>query len=325
MQASFFLVAPLLFVTRHMALRIVFMGTPEFAVPSLEGLVEAGYTPIAVATTPDRPSGRGQRITESPVKKAALKVGIDRILQPESVKDPEFAREVEELRPDIIVVVAFKILPPSVYECARLGAFNLHGSLLPRYRGAAPIHHAVLAGDRKTGVTTFFLKKRVDTGEMIQQRELDIGPDETTGDVHDRMMHLGAGLVVETVRLIESGRVETIPQDDSQATPAPKVFRDDARIDWGEPAERVHNLIRGMSPVPGAFTVHDGVELKLLRSRVYGGDGPPGTVLEVDDRLVVACGVGTVEIVEVQQQGRRRLPAADFLRGSPLRTGDLLE
>ncbi len=307
-----------------MDLRIIFMGTPDFAVPSLERLAEAGYVPIAVATAPDRPKGRGRKVSPSPVKRAAERLGIGRIMQPDSVKNPGFADEVAGLKPDIIVVVAFRILPPAVYEPARLGAFNLHGSLLPRFRGAAPIHHAVLAGESKTGVTTFFLKKEVDTGDMILQREMSIGPDETTGDVHDRMMILGADAVLETVRLIESGRVPAVRQDDSAATPAPKVFRRDAAIDWTEPAERVHNRIRGISPHPGAFTIHDGIEIKLLRSRIADIEGQPGEVLETEDRLLVACGTGAVEIVELQQEGRRPLSAADFLRGYSLAPGERL-
>lgn len=308
-----------------MGLRIIFMGTPDFAVPSLERLAEAGYTPVAVATAPDRPKGRGRKVSASPVKQAAERLGIRTILQPESVKDPEFAEEIARLEPDIIVVVAFRILPPAVYEPARLGAFNLHGSLLPRFRGAAPIHHAVLSGETKTGVTTFYLKKLVDTGDMILQRDMDIGPEETTGDVHDRMMILGAEAVLETVRLIESGQVPAVRQDDSLATPAPKVFREDGRIEWTQSAEQVHNRIRGMSPYPGAFTAHDGVELKLLRSRVVEGTGNPGEVVEADERLIVACGTEAVEIVQLQQEGRRALSAADFLRGYDIAPGDRME
>lgn len=306
-------------------MRIIFMGTPEFAVPSLERLVEHGYRPVAVVTGPDRRRGRGQRWQPTPVKEAALRLGIERILQPESVKDPAFAAEVAALEPDVMVVVAFRILPPAVFTLARKGAFNLHGSLLPRYRGAAPIHRAVMAGETETGVTTFFLREKVDTGHIILARAMPIGPDETTGEVHDRMMHLGADVVLETVRRIEDGTVTTVPQDDRLATPAPKVFREDGRIPWEQPAAVVHNHVRGLSPHPAAWTHHGDTLLKLYRTRRRDAlHGPPGTVLEAADTLVVACGEGAVEVRELQQEGRRRLDAAAFLRGYPLAPGDRL-
>ena len=300
------------------------MGTPEFAVPSLERLVEGGYPPVAVVTGPDKPRGRGQTLTPTPVKEAAQRLGIETILQPESVKDPAFAEEVAALEPDVLVVVAFRILPPAVYTTARLGAFNLHGSLLPRYRGAAPIHRAVMAGETQTGVTTFFLQEKVDTGAIILAKTMSIGPDETTGEVHDRMMHLGAEAVLETVQRIDAGTATPRPQDDTEATPAPKVFKEEGEVDWAQPAEVVHNHIRGMAPFPGAWTTHDGTTLKLFRSRRATGDGAPGTVLEAGERLVVACGAGAVEIVTLQQPGRQRMEAAAFLNGYPLDPGDTL-
>ena len=300
------------------------MGTPAFAVPSLERLVEHGYTPVAVVTGPDRARGRGRSVTPTAVKEAALRLGITTILQPESVKDPAFAEEVATLEPDVIVVVAFKILPPDVYTQARQGAFNLHGSLLPRYRGAAPINRAVMAGDTETGVTTFFLKKKVDTGAMILQRSMAIGPDETAGEVHDRMMVLGADAVLETVRRIDAGTVETQAQDDSLATPAPKIFPEDGEIPWEDAAARVHNHIRGLSPYPGAWTHHGETKLKIYRSQRAEGVGAPGEVLEAGPRLVVACGEGAIEVLTVQQQGRRRLGAGAFLNGYALSEGDRL-
>ncbi|MDQ7041571.1 MAG: methionyl-tRNA formyltransferase [Rhodothermus sp.] len=306
------------------SLRIVFMGTPEFAVPSLEQLVEAGYRPVAVVTGPDRPRGRGQRVQPTPVKAAAERLGLSPILQPASVRDPAFAAAIAALRPDVIVVVAFKILPPEVYTQARRGAFNLHASLLPRYRGAAPIHRAIMAGETETGVTTFFLQPQVDTGDIILQKRTPIGPEETAGELHDRLMQLGAEAVLETVRLIERGEVHARPQDDRQATQAPKLTREEARVPWNRPAPTVHNHIRGLSPHPGAWTMHGDRRLKLYRSRQAEGEGPPGTVLEANDRLVVACGEGAVEILELQQEGRRILPAPAFLRGYPLRPGDRL-
>lgn len=303
-------------------MKIIFMGTPAFAVPSLERLAEAGYKPAAVVTGPDRPRGRGQKRTPTPVKEAARRLGIDTILQPESVRDPAFAAEVAALAPDLAVVVAFRILPPEVFTLPRLGAFNLHGSLLPRYRGAAPINRAVMAGETETGVTTFFLREQVDTGDVILRRRMPIGPEETAGDVHDRMMHLGAEAVVESVRRIEAGEVEPEPQAHEEATPAPKLFREDGRIPWEAPAEAVHNHIRGLSPYPGAWTTHDDTLLKVYRSRPAAGAGAaPGEVLEVGERLVVACGTGAVELLEVQQEGRQRLATVDFLNGYTLAPG----
>ena len=310
------------------------MGTPEFAVPSLERLVEGGYAPVAVVTGPDKVRGRGRNVSPTPVKEAAVRLGIETVLQPESVKDSAFAEAVAALEPDVIVVVAFKILPEAVYTQARLGAFNLHGSLLPRYRGAAPINRAVMAGETETGVTTFFLKKKVDTGAMILQWSMPIGPDETAGEVHDRMMMLGADAVLETVRRIDAGPVETQTQDDSLATPAPKIFPDDCRIPWDQPAEAVHNHIRGLSPYPGAWTHHNQTHhnqthhgemlLKLYRTRRATGSGTPGAVIEAGSRLLVACGEGAVEVVELQQQGRRRMDAAAFLNGYDLPVGTRL-
>lgn len=306
-------------------IKIVFMGTPEFAVPSLERLVAAGYRPVAVVTGPDRPRGRGQQMTPTPVKRAAQRLGIDRILQPESVRDPAFAEEIAALEPDVIVVVAFRILPPEVYGQARRGAFNLHGSLLPRYRGAAPINRAIMAGETETGVTTFFLEQTVDTGNLVLQRPMPIGPEETAGEVHDRMMELGAEAVVETVRRIEAGRAEPQPQQDALATPAPKIYQEDCRIPWDAPARRVHDHVRGLSPYPGAWTLHEETLLKVYRTKLTVGTGAPGEVLRADERLVVACGRGAVELLEVQQEGRRRMEVAAFLRGYDLPKGARLE
>ncbi|MFB6249706.1 MAG: methionyl-tRNA formyltransferase [Salinibacter sp.] len=305
-------------------MRVLFMGTPEFAVPSLTKLVEAGYSPVAVATGPDRPRGRGQEVSPTPVKAAAQEAGIDRILQPEDVTDDRFAEAVADLEPDVIAVVAYKILPPKVFTAASEGAFNLHGSLLPKYRGAAPINHAIMNGETETGVTTFFLEPSVDTGDIILQRSMPIGPDETAGSVHDRMKELGGEAVVETVRQIEAGTVDPRPQDDTAATPAPKIHDEDGRVPWDASGEDVHNHIRGLSPYPGAWTMHDDTRLKLYRSRRADGSGAPGAVLEADDRLLVACGEGAVEIVTIQQPSRQRLGAADFLNGYPLAPGDRL-
>lgn len=306
------------------AMRLLFMGTPEFAVPSLNQLIEAGYPPVAVVTGPDRPRGRGQQRSPTAVKKAAQQHDLHPILQPASVNSEAFAADVAALEPDVIVVVAFKILPPAVYQHARLGAFNLHGSLLPQYRGAAPINRAVMNGAKQTGVTTFFLEPQVDTGHVILKKHMTIGPNETAGEVHDRMMHLGADAVVETVQRIEAGTADPQPQDDTKATPAPKIHRADCGIPWEAPAETVHNFIRGLSPYPGAWTYHEGTQLKIYRSGLHSGSGKPGTVLSTNDALVVACGTGAVACTEVQQQGKRRMAAPDFLNGYPIAPDDRL-
>ena len=314
--------------------RVVFMGTPDFAVPSLDALVAAGVAPVAVVTVPDKPAGRGRGVRASAVKRAAERHGI-RVLQPESLRDEAFGAELRALRPDVLAVVAFRILPPEVYETARLGAFNLHGSLLPAYRGAAPIQRALMDGVAETGVTTFFLQKTVDTGHVILRRPLPVGPDDTAGDVHDRLAVLGAGAVVESTRRIAAGTAVGQPQDDALASPAPKIFREDGRLDWSRPARAVHDHARALSPYPGAWTewapdpdiAGDRETLKVLRTRVAaegGAVGQPGEVVEADGRLVVACGIGAVEVLEAQREGKRRMSAADFLNGAGLSPGATL-
>ncbi len=300
------------------------MGTPEFAVPSLTKLVAADFSPVAVVTGPDRPRGRGRRIAQTPVKQQAKRLGVSDILQPESVGDPAFVQRMLELRPDVIVVVAFRILPVAVFGSARIGAFNLHASLLPRWRGAAPIHRAIMAGDSQTGVTTFFLRKKVDTGSIILRWPLSIGPNETYGELHDRLSELGSEVVLETVRRLAAGPVETIDQDDTLATAAPKIFRSDCRIPWHKSAAAVHNHCRGLSPHPGAWTRHNETTLKIQLTRPVHAAGAPGEILVADGKLTVACGRGAVEIQSLQQEGRRQLSVADFLRGYELRKGEQL-
>lgn len=304
------------------------MGTPDFAVPTLDVLCENGYKPVAVVTGRDKRRGRGKKLVPTPVKHAAERHGISTIFQPRSVKSKEFADEIRRLQADLAIIVAFRILPERVFSAPRFGSINLHGSLLPRYRGAAPIHHAVLSGDTLTGVTTFFLKPAVDTGNMILQKTIPIEENATTGDVHDVMMHVGAEAVLETVRLIEAGDVKEIPQDDSLATPAPKVFKHQAGIPWDLPSERVHNHIRGYSPTPGAWTYHGDTFLKILRSKLYHEQvyrtGDPGRITISDGRFVVQCGSGCIEVIELQQSGRRKMSASEFLRGYQMFDADVL-
>jgi methionyl-tRNA formyltransferase len=298
------------------AARIVFMGTPEFAVPSLARLIEDGHQIVGVVTGPDKPRGRGQKLTPTPVKELALTHHLP-ILQPESVKDPAFAAAVSACAPDIAVVVAFRILPRAVFSVPKLGTFNLHSSLLPRYRGAAPINWAVINGDTETGVTTFFLDDRVDTGAMLLQERIAIGPEEDAGSVHDRLAVLGADVVARTVGHILRGDLVPRQQDPGAATPAPKIFKDDCHIDWTKPAGRVHDLIRGMSPHPGAFAMHDGHVLKIYRSTVAPGRvrGIPGTILVEQGRLFVMAADHPLEVLDLQLEGRKRMTSAEFLRG----------
>ena len=309
--------------------RIVFMGTPDFAVPSLDALVGAGLAPVAVVTVPDKPAGRGQRVRASAVKVTAERHGLP-VMQPPSLKDPGFADDLRALAPDVFAVVAFRILPPEVFEVPALGAFNLHGSLLPAYRGAAPIARALMDGVTETGVTTFFLQRTVDTGAVILARRVVVGPDDTAGDVHDRLAQVGADAVVETVRQIAAGTAQARPQDDALASAAPKIFRDDARIDWSRPARAVHDHVRALSPFPGAWTewrpagADQAETLKVLRTSLDSPDAgrppdasrPPGAVSVEDGQLAVACGEGAVWVLEVQRQGKRRMAAADFLNGA---------
>ena len=305
-------------------LNLVFMGTPDFAVPSLDALVAAGYRPSAVVTVPDRRQGRGQVVQESPVKQAAARHGLP-ILQPEKLDAPDFVAELKRLAPDVIAVVAFQILPPAVYELASIGAFNLHASLLPQYRGAAPINRAIMNGEIETGVTTFFLERKVDTGDTILMRRVGIGPDETAGELHDRLAELGASVVVETVEHIEAGTVDTLEQDEARASHAPKIFKDDARIDWTRTAQEVHNQVRGLSPYPAAWTEDGDTLLKIYKTCPTKGAGEPGEVIQAEGEcLVVACGERAVEILEVQRQGKARMSAEEFLRGYTFQPGDRL-
>jgi len=297
------------------------MGTPAFAVPALERLCESGYKPVAAVTGPDKPRGRGQKMSAPPIKIASLRLGITPILQPESVRDPSFVSSVAALKPDLIVVVAFRILPPEVFTIPTRGSFNLHGSLLPRYRGAAPINRAIMAGETETGITTFFLQEKVDTGNIILTRTMPIGEDETAGEVHSRMMLMGADAVLETVRRIETGNVQSFKQDDSLATPAPKIFREDCRIDWTLSASNVHNHIRGLSPYPGAWTMYGDRLIKIYSSQKVNMDGPPGTILRCETELVIACGQGAVSILTLQQQGKKKLDVTTFLRGIDFSSG----
>ena len=308
-------------------LRIAFMGTPEFAVASLEGLVTSGFEVVVVVTAPDRPAGRGRRLTASAVKQYALKQGIP-VLQPTRLRDPEFLEELRGYRANLQVVVAFRMLPEVVWKMPEYGTFNLHASLLPDYRGAAPINWAIINGETQTGVTTFFIDQQIDTGNIILQEQTPLGPEETAGQLHDRLMKLGAGLVVETVSRIESGRVETRPQKhiDSPKT-APKLNQENTLIPWDAPVLEVHNRIRGLSPYPGAWSIlENGAD--QLRIKVYASTpsdlaakGNPGTLKQHGKRLFVACENGWLELLEMQLPGKRRMAVQEILNGFSLERG----
>ena len=307
-------------------LRIIYMGTPEFAVESLRCLVEGGYNVVGVITMPDKPIGRhGSVLQASPVKQYAVEHGLP-VLQPERLKDPEFVEQLRALNADLQIVVAFRMLPEVVWSMPRLGTFNLHASLLPQYRGAAPINWAIINGEKETGITTFFLKHEIDTGAIIDQVRIPIGPDDTAGIIHDRLMELGGQLVVKTVDSIIDGTLHTTEQEtlaaDTELHPAPKIFKETCQIDWTWSKEQIHNFVRGLSPYPGAWTnlIHNGIEttLKVFKTHIVAethADHKPGTLFEVEGQLCVSLPQGLIVLDEVQLAGKRRMSASDFMRG----------
>lgn len=309
-------------------LRIVFLGTPDFAVESLRRLVEGGYNVVGVVTMPDKTAGRGHKLLHSPVKEYALQQGL-RLMQPVKLKDPDFLAELSSLHADLFIVIAFRMLPREVWEMPPLGTFNLHASLLPRYRGAAPINRAVMAGETVTGVTTFMLKHEIDTGDILRQESITIGSDECVGSVHDRLMMLGADLTIDTVNRIIDGSLTPMPQENlitagEEPIPAPKIFADDMTVRWNRPAIEIHNLVRGLSPYPAArTTLADGdtvSDMKIYGTRLTDtvSTDTPGAIHIDGDRLLVDTADRRIEILELQLAGKRRMPVADFLRGMRL-------
>jgi methionyl-tRNA formyltransferase len=306
-------------------LRIAFFGTPEFAVPTLEALLDSHHRVVAVVTQPDRPKGRGHKTTDAPVKARAVAAGLP-VLQPERLRDDAFVAAFKGLDADLGVVAAYgKILTDAVLAVPRLGMINVHASLLPRYRGAAPIHRAIIAGERETGVTIMRVVKALDAGPMLSRVVRAIGPDETSEDVERDLARLGAGLLVSTTDALAAGDVRETPQDDQAATYAHRLTKDDGVIDWRSPAERVHDLIRGLHPWPHASTFLHGTRFILLKSTPSLDIAPdePGTILEAaGDRLVVAAGRGRVEVQQIQTEGRRPMGTREFLAGHRLERGD---
>jgi len=309
------------------SIRTVFMGTPEFALPTLEGLLAAGLPVIGVYTQPDRPSGRGKQLTPPPVKQLATAHGIP-LFQPLRLRLPEVVAELQALAPDLIVVVAYgQILPKSVLDIPRYGCINVHASLLPKYRGAAPINHAIMAGESETGVTTMYMDVGLDTGDMLVKRTANIGANETAGELHDRLAQLGREAMLATLERLCAGTLVREKQDEALTCYAPLLRKEQGRIDWSRSASELHNQVRGLDPWPGAYTLLAGDPLKLARTLPLQElhTAAAGTVLGADaSGLRIACGNGVLKVGELQLPGRKRLPAAEFLRGCALPAGTLL-
>lgn len=302
-------------------LRIIFMGTPEFAVPSLQSLVESNSNVVAVITVPDKPAGRGQKQTASPVKIYAESQGIP-VLQPEKLKNPAFLEELKSYNADLQVVVAFRMLPEVVWSMPAKGTFNLHSSLLPQYRGAAPINWAVINGETETGVTTFFIEKDIDTGKIIFQDKEPISPDDNAGTLYERLMRKGANLVVKTVEAIREGSYPQEPQSEPEdIKAAPKIFRDTCEIDWNKPAIEIHNLVRGLSPYPAAWTTLNGLSCKVFKTKLidFEENAQPGEYRsDGKSYLHFRTSDGWLAIEELQIEGKKRMAIGDFLRGYKL-------
>jgi len=306
-------------------MKIIFMGTPEFAIPSLEKLYNSHHQIVGIVTGPDKPVGRGLKLSPTPVKRIAQDWGVP-ILTPEKLSDESFIAELEHLSADLYVVVAFRILPIFVFTIPPFGTINLHASLLPKYRGAAPINWTIINGETETGVTTFFIEEKVDTGEWILQRKVSIGEEETAGELHDRLCQLGADVLLETVNLIEHGKAPRIKQQ-GEITKAPKIKKEICRIDWTKDCISIFNLIRGLSPFPRAFSYFKGEEFKILRSNIESlkpvDNVQPGEVISVNkEKFSVATGRGVLAITEVQPENRRKMTSSEYLRGHSVVVGE---
>ncbi len=301
-------------------IRIVFMGTPDFAVASLKRLIESGYHIVGVITAPDRPAGRGRKLNESAVKKYALSQGLE-VLQPTNLKDPVFLNQLDALKPDLQVVVAFRMLPVQVWSNPKLGTFNLHASLLPDYRGAAPINWAIINGENQTGVTTFFINEDIDTGAILKQERISIGDSETAGELHDKLMDQGSKLVLDTVEMIIDGHADPIPQEDKTEKLAPKLNKENCRINWNWPKKKIFDLIRGLSPYPGAWTMlHNGtetIELKIYRTKMIdeSHQKEAGSLLISKKKIMVAVAGGYIDILELKMAGKRKMDALSLRNG----------
>lgn len=303
-------------------LRIIFMGTPEFAVPSLKILLENKINVVAVVTAPDKPQGRGQKIVYSPVKECALQYDVP-VLQPTNLKSPEFLQELKSYNANLQIVVAFRMLPEAVWAMPSLGTFNLHASLLPQYRGAAPINWAVINGEKETGITTFFLKHEIDTGSIIYQEKETIYEDDTVGTLYERLMNKGGELVLKTVRSIEAGNYPSVPQPtDIEIKHAPKIFKETCQIDWNKTSEQIRNFVRGLSPYPAAWGIINEKTFKIFKVSIAGKKGGETTVglPDTDNKnyLYIRTSDGWISIDELQPEGKRRMSIQDFFRGNKL-------
>jgi methionyl-tRNA formyltransferase len=307
-------------------LRIIFMGTPDFAVASLNALVEAKYNVVAVITAPDKPAGRGRKLNQSAVKKYALLKGLE-ILQPVNLKHPDFLDNLASFQADLQIVVAFRMLPKQVWAMPKLGTFNLHASLLPDYRGAAPINWAIINGETQTGVTTFFINENIDTGAIIKQETTEISESMTTGELHDILMKLGSKTVVETVEMIEKGNIDPLKQKEGDFNPAPKLNKDNCRIQWDQPLEKIYNQIRGLNPYPGAWTIlknnGEEIELKIYKVNMVLEEHKisPGIVLISKKQLRVAAQNGFLDITDLKMSGKKRMDAISLLNGYTFHEG----
>ena len=298
--------------------KIVFMGTPSFAVASLKALLDAKMNVVGVVTAPDKPAGRGMQLQQSAVKQFALEHQLP-IAQPEKLKSPEFFAQIQAWQPDIQIVVAFRMLPESIWSYPPMGTLNVHGSLLPKYRGAAPINWALINGEKETGVTTFRLQHAIDTGDVLLQERIPITPNMTAGELHDTMMEVGAQTLVKTLHELIAGTIQSKPQEETLAIlHAPKIFTKDCQIDWQQPVAQIHNLIRGLAPFPGALTKVDGKIVKLfITSIVYENPKEPVGSFVTDGKTYArfACSDGYIQLKDIQWEGKKRMPIADFLRG----------
>lgn len=293
---------------------IIFMGTPDFAVPSLEA-IHKEFGVKAVVTTPDKPKGRGRKLAGSPVKEKAQELGLD-VLQPENLKDEEFIQNLKELNPDIICVIAFRILPEAVFSIPKIASFNIHGSLLPKYRGAAPINRAIMNGETETGLTSFILQKKVDTGDILLKVNQDISPDMTAGELHDKLMVKSAKLATDTIKLLQTGDYTPRKQADEEASPAPKIFRNDCKIDFNQEAEKVHNQIRGLSPYPAAWTSLEDKEIKILRTKIAdSAHHNPGDFYIAKTGFFVGTKTDDLKVLELKPEGKGAMKAENFISG----------
>lgn len=307
-------------------MKIIFMGTPEFAVPSLDALLNSKHNVAAIVTQPDKPAGREKRLTPPPVKVRALKAGLT-VLQPERIKDEGFIKTLSELIPDIIVVAAFgKILPSKILHLPKHGCINVHASLLPKYRGAAPINWAIINGEKETGITIMQMDEGLDTGDILLQEGIPIAKDDTTGTLSVRLSQLSVKLLIKALEAIDVDRIKAIPQDNSKASFAPILKKGNGRIDWTREAEDIYNMVRGMDPWPGAFTYYKGEVWRVWKTAVgNNSNGTPGTVINVDGgKIDIACGKGAISITEMQPANKKRMVVSDFLRGNKIETGIIL-